>query len=106
MGASVGSSLRVKLCLYSEVEDDNGFYGGETIDGLTIIRGVGVYGASTTSNQARQKGIGVYGKAFNSNYNYNSAIGVRAIFETGTTTFTTNDVERSFGSQSLQENQM
>ena len=93
----LGPRYELNYGVYSEVEDDNGFYGGETIDGLTTVRGIGVYGASTSSNQARQKGIGVYGKAFNSNYNYNTVIGVRGRVETGTTTFTTNDVERSFG---------
>jgi hypothetical protein len=93
----LGPRYELNYGVYSEVEDDSGFYGGETIDGLTSVRGVGVYGASPTSTQARQKGIGVYGKAFNTNYNYNSVIGVRGRAETGTTTFTNNDVEKSFG---------
>ena len=87
----LGPRYELNYGVYSEVEDDNGFYGGETIDGLSSVRGVGVYGASPSSNQSYQKGIGVYGKAFNSNYNYNTVIGVRGRVETGTTQFTANN---------------
>ena len=83
--------------IYSEVEDDSGFYGGADLDGLTSVRGIGVYGASTTSNQAYQKGIGLYGKATNETYNYNTVIGVRGRVETGTTTFTNNNGQKSYG---------
>ena len=93
----LGPRYELNYGVYSEVEDDNGFYGGETLDGFSSVRGVGVYGASPTSTQAYQKGIGIYGKAFNTNTNYNTTIGVRGRAEIGTTTFTNNNGQQSFG---------
>ena len=83
--------------IYSEVEDDNGMYGGAALDGLSSVSGIGVFGGSPISATAYQKAIGVYGKATNVDYNYNSAIGVRGRVETGTTSFINNNGQKSYG---------
>ena len=93
----LGPRYALNYGVYSEVEDDAGFYGGETVDGLTSVRGVGVYGLTPTSSNAYQKGIGVYGKATNASYNYNTTIGVRGRAEAGTTAFLNNNGQKSYG---------
>jgi len=92
-----GPRYALNYGIFSEVVGDLGYYGGSTLDGLTTVRGIGVYGLSKSSAQAYQKGIGVYGKATNTTYNYNTTIGVRGRAEAGTTTFSNNNGQKSYG---------
>ena len=93
----LGPRYALNYGVYSEIEDDSGFYGGATLDGLASVRGIGVYGSSPTSASAYQKAIGVYGKATNADYNYNTTIGVRGRVETGTSSFIANNGQKSYG---------
>ena len=85
----LGARYDLNYGLFSEVLGTSGFYGGETLDGLNGVRGVGAYGYSPVSTQAYQKGIGLYGKASTSSWNYNSAIGVRGLAEAASDNFIT-----------------
>jgi hypothetical protein len=93
----LGPRYYLNYGVYSEVAGDYGYYGGETVDGITGVRGIGVYGSALASSDSQQKGIGVYGKATNTAYNYNSTIGVRGRAEAGTTSFLNNYSYKSYG---------
>lgn len=99
----LGARYALNYGIYSEVEDDIGFFGTSTVDGMSL-RGCGVYGYSPVSNQAYQESIGVYGKTESlGGWNYNRIYGIKGYARPGVSSFdgTTYYLQAGYGGHFL-----